>query len=170
MLIYVFTKVTLRLSFAFKTFPHFVLFCGRFRGKTAKNQHLYGLKLCNIQPLFVVRSLSVAMAQLFRCKEEGQKLKGAPVPLFFPLRHVSHPFRLARRYECLMTSLPTFWLSWELDGSSIDISGVEGASRVEGTWSKSANIGSLLRMRKPRGLWSVGYQSEEVDQNSPLDH
>ena len=69
-----------------------------------------------------------------------------------------------------MTSLPTFWLSWELDGSSIDISGVEGASRVEGTWSKSANIGSLLRMRKPRGLWSVGYQSEEVDQNSPLDH
>ena len=25
-------------------------------------------------------------------------------------------------------------------------------------------------MLKPRGLWSVGSQSEEVGQNSPLDH
>jgi len=86
-------------------------------------------------------------------KKKGRSLR-AHWCLSFSLSNTSRTsFDLLGVTNDLMTSSPTSWSSWELDGWSIDVSGVEGASGVEGTWSKSANIGSSLSDAK--ASWSM---------------
>ena len=115
----------------FHTLSFSVAYSGGKRLKTST------FKACS----FVVSSRCLSCLRAHRC-------------LSFSLSNTSRtPFDLLGVTNDVMTSSPTSCLSWELDGWSIVISGVEGASGVEGSGSKSANIGSSLSDAK--ASWSM---------------
>ena len=146
--------ILLLIHFHTLSFSHFhtlsVAYSGGKRLKTST------FKACS----FVVssRCLSCVPSVLLWLSSSDVKKKSRSLRahrcLSFSLSNTSRtPFDLLGVTNDLMTSSPTSCLSWELDGWSIVISGVQGASGVEGSGSKSANIGSSLSDAK--ASWSM---------------